>query len=432
MATTIEVPTASTPPRAPVEKGGRIESTVAPTPQKRERLVSLDVFRGITIAGMLLVNNPGTWSAIYPPLEHAAWNGWTPTDVIFPFFLFIVGITTHLSMTVRRERGDDDGALVRQILRRGALIFLLGFLMSLFPFYQWGTIEGMQNPSILDRIVYRWEHVRILGVLQRIGLVYTIAALLSLKTTLKQQVVILAVLLYGYWFAMTLIPVSGTFNGVPGTYIGALLLNTPSETLAAHLDRAILGLNHIWSGSVTYDPEGPFSTIPAIGTAMLGIFAGKWIGERRPLIERIAGLFAIGSIGMVVGLMWNWAFPINKNLWTSSYVVFTAGMACVTLATVMWIIEVHNIKWWTKPFVIYGVNPIVAFVGSGVLARCIYTLWKVDYNGKPTPMETVIYNDVFAPWLEPKNASLAMAIVTVLFWFAILAVLYRRRIFLKV
>jgi predicted acyltransferase len=432
MATTIEVPTASAPPRAPVESGAPIESTVAPTPRKRERLVSLDVFRGITIAGMLLVNNPGTWSAIYPPLEHAAWNGWTPTDVIFPFFLFIVGITTHLSITARRERGDEDAALVRQILRRGALIFLLGFLMSLFPFYQWGTIEGMQNPSIIDRIVYRWEHVRILGVLQRIGLVYTIAALLSLKTTLKQQVVILAVLLYGYWFAMTLIPINGTFNGVPGRYIGAVLLNTPSETLAAHLDRAILGLNHIWAGSVTYDPEGPFSTIPAIGTAMLGIFAGRWIGQRRPLIERIAALFAIGSLGMVVGLMWNWAFPINKNLWTSSYVVFTAGMACVTLATVMWIIEVHDIRWWTKPFVIYGVNPIVAFVGSGVLARCIYTLWKVDYNGKPTPMETVIYNDVFAPWLEPKNASLAMAVVTVLFWFAVLAVLYRRRIFLKV
>jgi predicted acyltransferase len=231
---------------------------------------------------------------------------------------------------------------------------------------------------------------------------------------------------------MTLIPVSGTFNGVPGTYIGAVLLNTPSETLAAHLDRAILGLNHIWSGSVTYDPEGPFSTIPAIGTAILGIFAGRWILQRRPLIERIAGLFAIGSLAMVVGLMWNWVFPINKNLWTSSYVVFTAGMACATLATIMWIVDLQNIRRWTKPWVIYGMNPIVAFVGSGVLARCIYTLWKVDYNGQPTPIETVIYNDVFAPWLEPRNASLAMAMVTVLFWFAVLAVMYRRKIFLKV
>jgi predicted acyltransferase len=432
MATTVGAP----PPIARQESSDEsvepIISTVAPLSPKRERLISLDVFRGITIAGMLLVNNPGTWSAIYPPLEHAPWNGWTPTDVIFPFFLFIVGITTHLSITARRKRGDDDAALVKQILRRGGLIFLLGFLMSLFPFYQWGTIEGMPDPSIIDRIAYRWEHVRILGVLQRIGLVYIAAALLSLRTSLKQQVVIVAALLYGYWFAMTLIPVSGTLLGVPGRYIGALVLNNPSETLAAHLDRAILGLNHIWSGSVTYDPEGPLSTIPAIGTAMLGIFAGKWIGQRRPLIERIAGVFAVGCIGMVVGLMWNWAFPINKNLWTSSYVVFTAGMACATLATIMWIIEVQGIKWWTKPFVIYGINPIVAFVGSGVLARCIYTLWKVQYNGRPTPVETVVYKSVFEPWLEPRNASLAMAIATVLFWLAILTWMYRRKIFLKV
>ncbi|MEO7502417.1 MAG: DUF5009 domain-containing protein [Gemmatimonadaceae bacterium] len=432
MATTIGAPPATEAKHSRAESVTRVSPAAEPQPAKRERLISLDVVRGLTIAGMLLVNNPGTWSAVYPPLEHAAWHGWTPTDVIFPFFLFIVGITTHISISARRERGDGDAELVKQILRRGGMIFLLGFLMSLFPFYQWGTIAGIPEPSIIDRIVYRLEHVRILGVLQRIGLVYIAAGLLSLKTTLKQQVVIIVALLYGYWFAMTLIPVTGTLNGVPGRYIGALLLDKPSETLAAHLDRAILGLNHIWSGSVTYDPEGPFSTIPAIGTAMLGIFAGRWILERRPLIERIAGLFAIGSIGMVLGLMWGWSFPINKNLWTSSYVVFTAGMACVALATIMWLIEWRNIRWWTKPLVIYGMNPIVAFVGSGVLARCIYTLWKVNYNGKPTPVETVIYKSVFEPWLEPRNASLAMAFATVLFWFAILAWMYRKRIFLKV
>ncbi len=432
MATTIGIPPATEAAHSRAESVAHVSPTADSLPGKRERVISLDVFRGLTIAGMLLVNNPGTWSAIYPPLQHAAWHGWTPTDMIFPFFLFIVGITTHISITARRARGDTDAALVNQILKRGGMIFLLGFLMSLFPFYQWGTIEGMADPSILDRIVYRLEHVRILGVLQRIGLVYIAAGLLSLKTTLKQQAVIVVALLYGYWFAMTLIPVMGTFNGIPGRYIGAVLLDKPSETLAAHLDRAILGLNHIWSGSVTYDPEGPFSTIPAIGTAMLGIFAGRWILERRPPTERIAGLFAIGSIGLVVGLMWGWSFPINKNLWTSSYVVFTAGMACVTLATIMWLIEWRNIRWWTKPFVIYGINPIVAFVGSGVLARCIYTLWKVDYNGKPTPVETVIYKSVFESWLEPRSASLAMAFATVLFWFAILAWMYRRNIFLKV
>jgi predicted acyltransferase len=416
----------STTFNAPRPVAEDVTSTVAPLPVKRERLISLDVFRGLTIAGMLLVNNPGTWSAIYPPLEHAEWHGWTPTDLIFPFFLFIVGITTHLSLTARRERGDTDAQLVQQIIRRGAIIFFLGFLMSWFPFYQWGTIKEIAQPSVWERIAYRVDHVRILGVLQRIGLVYIAAGLLSLKTTIKQQVIIIAVLLYGYWFAMTLIP-------IPGKTIGALLLDKPRETLAAHLDRAILGLKHIWSGSVTYDPEGPFSTIPAIGTAMLGILAGRWIAmKERPLLERICGLYGAGALAMMLGLMWGWSFPINKNLWTSSYVLFTAGMACVTLATIMWIIEVHDIRWWTKPFVIYGVNPIIAFVGSGVLARCIYTLWQVQYEGKRTSMETVIYREAFASWLDPKNASLLMAFVTVLFWFAILTVLYRRKIILKV
>jgi predicted acyltransferase len=401
-------------------------STAAPLPPARERLVSLDVFRGLTVAGMLLVNNPGTWSAIYPPLEHAAWHGWTPTDLIFPFFLFIVGITTHLSLSARRARGDSDSALVRQIIRRGAIIFLLGLAMSAFPFYQWGTIEGMPNPSVLDRIAYRAEHLRFLGVLQRIGLVYIFAALLTLRTSLKQQVAIIAALLYGYWFAMTLIP-------IPGKDIGALLLSVPAETLQAYVDRAILGTNHIWSGSVTYDPEGILSTFPAIGTAMLGVMAGRWIGQPKPLVERIAALGAVGCLGMVVGLMWNWSFPINKNLWTSSYVVFTAGMACASIATIMWIIDEKNVRWWTKPFVVYGVNPIVAFVGSGVLARLIYTLWKVPYEGNLVPVEAYMYRSWFAPaFSDPRTASLAMAFSTVVFWYLILAVLYRRKIFLKV
>src|SRR5712672_3674251 len=305
----------------------------------RERLISLDVFRGITIAGMLLVNDPGTWSAIFPPLEHAAWDGWTPTDLILPFFLFIVGITTYLSMSARRARGDDDSALVKQILRRGIIIYLLGFAMAMFPFYQWGAIPSLPNPTAWDRIVFRIEHVRLLGVLPRIAIVYMIAGLLTLKTTLKQQVIIIASLLLGYWFAMTLIPVPGE------NAIGAALLHTKDRNLAAYFDRLILGTNHTWVGSVTFDPEGPFSTIPAIGTAMLGVLAGRWIAQReRSLLERISALFAIGSLGMVAGLMWNWAFPINKNLWTSSYVLFTAGMACVALATIMWIVDYVNVK----------------------------------------------------------------------------------------
>ena len=393
----------------------------------RERLISLDVFRGITIAGMLLVNDPGTWSAIFPPLEHAAWDGWTPTDLIFPFFLFIVGITTYLSMSARRARGDDNAALVKQILRRGSIIYLLGFAMAMFPFYQWGTIASLPNATAWDRIIFRIEHVRILGVLPRIAIVYICAGLLTLKTTLKQQVIIIATLLLGYWFAMTLIPVPGE------NAIGAVLLHTKDKNLAAYLDRLILGTNHTWIGSVTFDPEGPMSTIPAIATAMLGVIAGRWIAlKEKPLLERISGLFAAGAIGMVVGLMWNWSFPINKNLWTSSYVIFTAGMACVTLATVMWIVDYVNVKWWTKPFVVFGVNPIVAFVGSGVMARLIYTLWHVNYGGKSTAVQDAIYQSVFLPWLPPRVASLAFAITFVVLWYGILLVLYRRKIILKV
>jgi predicted acyltransferase len=381
----------------------------------------------MTVAGMLLVNDPGTWSAIFPPLEHAEWNGWTPTDLIFPFFLFIVGITTRLSLSARRARGDDDSAIVKQILRRGAIIYLLGFAMAMFPFYQWGTIDAIPNAGAWDRILFRIEHVRILGVLPRIAIVYVCAALLTLKTTVKQQILIIAALLFGYWFAITLIPVPGE------NVIGALLLHTKDRNLAAYLDRAILGTNHTWIGSVTYDPEGPLSTIPAIATAMLGVLAGRWIAQRdKQLPERIAGLFALGSVGMMLGLMWNWSFPINKNLWTSSYVIFTAGMASVALATVMWIVDQCNVKWWTKPFVVFGVNPIVAFVGSGVLARLIYTLWHVSYQGKSIALQDAIYQIVFLPWLPPRVASLAFALSFVLLWYGILTVLYRRNIILKV
>lgn len=383
--------------------------TLAPAP-KRQRILALDVFRGLTVAGMLLVNDPGTWSAIYPPLEHAEWNGWTPTDVIFPFFLFIAGVTTHLSLSARRAAGADDKALQRQILRRGALIVLFGLIMAAFPFYP----------------LERFTHIRFPGVLQRIGVAYTCAALISMRTTLKQQAVIVATILLGYWFVITLVPVPGAMGG-----IGATLNNAPSRTLAAWTDRLLLG-GHLWINSVTWDPEGPLSTIPAIGTAMLGIFAGRWLAERRPIDERLNGLFAVGALGMMAGLMWNWSLPINKSLWTSSYVVFTAGMACVSIAAISWVIDVKGVTWWTRPVVIYGINPIIAFVGSGMMERMIYTVWKVDFHGVQTPVQAVVYETVFRPVLAPRNASLAFALSFVLLWYLILWALARKNIIFKV
>jgi predicted acyltransferase len=416
--------------RAPAGPPAPITAPVSKAP--RERLVSLDVFRGLTIAGMLLVNDPGTWGAIYPPLEHATWHGWTPTDLIFPFFLFIVGVTTHLSLTARRARGDDESAIRRQIIRRGLLIFLLGFLVNGFPFFTWGNVTGVTDPTFLQRVVDRLYHWRIMGVLQRIGLAYLCAALLSQGKTVKQQIATIAVLLYGYWFAMTLIPVPD--SGA----LGQLVLSDGPRTMAAWWDRLLLdwsrfGLgNHTWVNSVTWDPEGIFSTLPAIGTAMLGNLAGQWIAAKKPLTERLNGLFAAGALGMMAGLMWNWSFPINKSIWTSSYVVFCAGMAAVAIATIMWIVDVHQVKRWTKPFVIYGMNPMVAFVGSGVMARLIYSIFTVNYDGRPISLQAAIYRSMFASWLEPVNASLAFALTFVLFWFGILYLLYRKNIFFKV
>lgn len=402
-------------------------------PMSRERLVSLDAFRGLTVAGMLLVNDPGTWSAIYPTLRHAEWHGWTPTDLIFPFFLFIVGITTQLSISARRARGDDERAVRRQIFRRAGLIFLFGLLIAGFPFFTWTDVPGNPDPSFLDRIVDRLHHWRIMGVLQRIALAYLVSALIATRASIRTQIIVTAVLLIGYWLVMTVLPVPGT-NGTPG----AMLLDRPETTMAAYWDRVLFdwrrfGLgNHLWSGSVTWDPEGFLSTSGAICTALLGNLTGRWIGQPKPLVERVAGMFAVGTLGMMVGSMWHWVFPINKGLWTGSYVLFTAGMACVALATIMWLVDVQNRRRWTKPAVIYGMNPMVAFVGSAVMARLIYSILRVDYNGQSVSLQNWIYQTGFASWLSPMNASLAFAVAFVTFWYAVLAVLYKRKIFYRV
>ena len=386
-----------------------------PAAAPKERLAALDVFRGATIAGMLLVNNPGSWSAIYAPLEHAEWNGWTPTDLIFPFFLFIVGITTHLS---RKEP--------KQIVRRGLLIVLCGLVLNAFPFFWWGKMAGIAAPTFLQRVAWRFAHLRFMGVLQRIGIAYMCAALIARKTDRRQRIAVIVAILVGYWIVMTLVPVPGT-----GT-IGAMLLDQPEHTLAAWTDRLILTTNHIWSSTKTWDPEGPLSTIPAIATVLLGILAGEWITDkRRPLVERVVGLYGAGSLTMVVAKFWDWVFPINKNLWTSSYVLFTAGFACVALATCIWLIDMLAVKRWTKPFTIYGLNPLVAFVGSGLMARLIDSLIKLDFRGKPTSLHQISYAVVFEPFFEPKFASLLWGLCFVTFWLGILWVLYRRNIVIK-
>jgi predicted acyltransferase len=381
---------------------------------------------------MLLVNDPGSWGHMFHPLEHAAWNGWTPTDLIFPFFLFIVGITTQISIDARRSRGDDDAALVRQILRRSALIVGIGLLLSWFPFVTWDAIPGVTDPSFAQRLLDRPLHVRIPGILQRIGVVYLAVALIALRTSIRTQVVLACGILLAYWAALTVLPVPDT--GVPGWTV----LDHPPATLAAWVDRGLLDWsasgwgNHIWAETKTWDPEGLLSTIPAIVTAMLGLMAGRWLAGGRGLYERIAGLLAVGAMLAVVGCLWGWIFPINKNLWTSSFVLLSAGLAAMSLGVCVWLIDALGVRRWAAPFVVFGVNPLLAFAGSEAAARLIYSVVTVPTATGRAPLATAVYRSAFSPWLEPRVASLAFAVSFVLIWLGVLTLLYRRRIFLKV
>jgi predicted acyltransferase len=371
----------------------------APSAPPAARLLSLDVFRGVTIAGMLLVNNPGSWSHQYSQLKHAEWHGWTATDLIFPFFLFIVGVSMTFSYARMREKGATRADLLVKSVKRAGLIFLVGLVLHGFPNY----IERLPN-------------FRIPGVLQRIALAYLVATPVVLFLRVKGIVATIAALLFGYWFLQTMVPVPG---------VGPSIL-APGLDLGAYIDRAVFTTNHLYSAAKTWDPEGLLSTLPAVGTLLLGVLAGYWIRSERSGDLKTVGLFVAGHVGLLVGLAWHQVFPINKPLWTSSYVVFTAGMACHFLAMCYWLIDVRGYQRWTKPFVIFGVNALAAFFLSGIMARLLGII-KIDGRA----LKTVIYSNAFESWLSPINASLAFAIAFVLVWLGIMSIFYRKRIFIK-
>jgi predicted acyltransferase len=369
--------------------------------QAPARLLSLDVFRGITIAGMLLVNNPGSWQHIYAPLEHAAWNGWTPTDLIFPFFIFIVGVAMTFSFGNASEQGASRRTLLLKTAKRAALIFLIGLALQSFPW--WG---------------YDYTHLRIPGVLQRIAIAYLFAAVIYLHTGIRGQVLAIVALLLGYWALQALV-------AAPGASAPAL---EPGRDLGAYVDRMIFTTHHLWQHSKTWDPEGLLSTLPAIATALLGGLAGTWMRSDRSSSRKVAGLIVAGSAGAILGLAWGRFFPINKSLWTSSYVVFTAGLAAVFLAICYYLIDVRGYRKWSKPFVVFGSNAIAAYVLSS-LGTLILDLVKVGDEG--ASLKGSLVDTLYMSWLEPIDASLLFAISFVLFWLAVMWVFYSKRIFIK-
>lgn len=368
------------------------------------RLVSLDVFRGITIAGMVLVNNPGTWSAIYSPLKHAEWHGITPTDYVFPFFLFIVGVAIPLALGKRIESGTVTKDVYLKIVRRTAIIFLLGLFLAAFPYFNFSTL-------------------RIPGVLQRIAVCYFVASLLFLHLDWKKLTIVSAALLLVYWALMTLI-------SVPGCAVTTI--DDKACNLAAYLDRLILTEAHIWKQSKVFDPEGILSTIPAVVTTISGILTGIWLKKDKSNYEKVSGLFFFGIVLVAVGWAWNFFFPFNKSLWTSSYVVYTSGLALCFLGFCYWLIDIKEYKKWTKPFVIFGVNALALFVGSGLMAKTLGLIKFAGADGKTISLQKWIFDSVFLPFAAPINASLLYAIGFILFWLFLMWLLYRKRIYIKI
>jgi predicted acyltransferase len=395
-------------------------------------LTSLDVFRGLTIIGMLLVNNPGDWEAAYRQLRHSPWHGWTIADLVFPYFLFIVGITTHLSLRARAARGDSDSALRKQIFRRGAALFLIGLLLNWFPFYHFGPVPTRTGWRFLDHLVARLLELRFLGVLQRIGIAYIAAALISWRAPTRRVVGVTVALVVGYWLALTVLPVPG--EGAAG----AALIDDPARTLAAWVDRVTLdwsrwGLGiHLWEGSRVFDPEGLLSTLPAIATTLIGVLAGRGLAGSDPLGERVNRLFVAGALLTVAGLAWSAILPINKNLWSSSYVLFTAGLACTTLATIAWVVDVKRWTGWTQPFVVFGTNAITAYVGAELTAMLFDTTIRIRVAGHSRSLHQLAHDALLGTRLPPALASLGYAVAFVVLWYFLVRVLYRRGIMVKI
>lgn len=350
---------------------------------------------------MIVVNTPGTWTHVYPPLLHAEWHGWTPTDTIFPFFLFIVGVSMAFSFAGRASRGADRRKLFLHALRRGVIIFGLGLALNVLSFF-----------------VFHREHLRIPGVLQRIGVVFILSAAVFLGLGRKGVLAVTLALLLGYWALMALVP-------VPGYGAGRL---DREGNLAAYVDRLVLGA-HTWKPG--WDPEGPLSTIPAVATTLLGALAGEWL-RAAGLRHKLAGLVAGGLLLLAAGALWQRVLPLNKNLWTSSYALFMSGLAALFLALCLEVIDRRGWKDWARPFEWLGRNPIAAFVASTLVTILMLAVKLPNPGGKPRSLYAAIYRTAFDRFTDPRLGSLLFALAYLALWLAIFGLLYRKRVFLKV
>ncbi|WOD43158.1 acyltransferase family protein [Hwangdonia lutea] len=362
------------------------------------RIIALDVLRGLTIALMILVNTPGSWSYVYPPLLHAKWHGFTPTDAVFPFFLFIVGVSIHFAFK-KYKSGQFNQALLK-IGKRTLIIFAIGFFLNLYPKFNFDT-------------------VRIFGVLQRIAIAYGIGATLSLFFDKKTLIFLLSSMLLLYWGLLYFLVPENPY--------------APQTNLVKEIDLFLLGSEHMWKGlGFPFDPEGLLSSLPAIGTVIFGNLAGQLISKSSSHLNTVKSLFIYGAILTMIGWFWGYIFPINKSLWTSSFVCFSAGLAMLFLALLIWVIDINGLKKWSSPFIHFGTNSLFIFVFSGLYVKSLYLIKLTNEQGEKVNGYNSLYNEVFVPIAGKMNGSLLFAITHIIFFWALVYLLYKKKIFIKI
>jgi len=386
------------------------------------RLLSLDVLRGITISGMIMVNNPGSWGKIYTPLEHAQWNGLTPTDLVFPFFMFIMGVSMFLSY--KKFDFKLSGRTFTKLLRRSVLLFLIGLAIGWFSLFCRGLVAlRTEDISLLDKILKaasNFENMRILGVLQRLALVSFFGSLIVLMFKPKRIPWLIGIILLFYWILMA----------ITGSY------SENDSSLVSIIDHAVLGVTHMYSEmlpdgtKVIFDPEGLLSTLPCIAHVLLGFMAGKLISESKDNNQRIQKLFIFGTIILFLGFLLDYAFPINKKIWSSSFVLTTCGLASLLLGLLVWIIDIKGKKKWSVFFESFGVNPMFIYVIAGIISILLANIGFM-YYGEWHSTKGFIYTEWLNPVFGDYLGSLAFALFFVtLNWF-IGHVLYKKNIYIK-
>jgi len=367
----------------------------------KERLVSLDIFRGATIAAMILVNNPGDWGNVYTPFLHAKWHGWTFTDLIFPFFLFIVGVAVVYALSKQVEKELAYKIIYKKIIRRTLILFFLGLFLNGFPFFEISTL-------------------RIPGVLQRIAICYLFSSMIFLHTKIRGQVLWAGGLLLFYLIVMEFIP-------VPGIEAGSY---ARGANLANYLDGFLGG--HVWKYSAPWDPEGILSTLPAISTTLFGVLTGHFLKSSFTQNEKTILMLITGNAAILIGTIWHTWHPINKQLWTGSYAVLMAGLALVTLGTLYYITDIKKFRRFTTPFIVYGANAIAVYVLSGIVARLLTVITFTDSTGSTISLKTMLYETLFLSWLSDYNASLTFAFAFICIMYIAMWVLYKKKIFIKI